>query len=71
MPLKVKQLKANLSRAGFYWRPGKGSHTIWKHTALRGVEVTISGKDGDDAQRYQVKQVQEALKLLEEIVWKK
>ena len=65
MPLKVKQLKANLSRAGFYWRPGKGSHTIWKHAALQGVEVTISGKDGDDAQHYQIKQVQNALKLLE------
>jgi predicted RNA binding protein YcfA (HicA-like mRNA interferase family) len=58
-------MKAALSKAGFSTRPGKGSHTVWKHTALPRVRVTISGKDGDDAEPYLVDQVQEALKQLE------
>lgn len=62
MPLKVRQLKSSLSKAGFYWRPGKGSHTVWYHPHYPGVEVTISGRDGDDADKYQLRQVNNALK---------
>ena len=65
MPPKIRQLKGSLSRAGFYSRSGKGSHTVWKHSSLPGVEVTLSGSDGDDADKYQVKQVKQALKRLE------
>ncbi|MBV9231260.1 MAG: type II toxin-antitoxin system HicA family toxin [Chloroflexi bacterium] len=65
MPPKVRQLKKSLSDAGFYCRPGKGSHTVWKHPLLPGVEVTISGSNGEDAEKYQIKQVQQALKRLE------
>jgi predicted RNA binding protein YcfA (HicA-like mRNA interferase family) len=65
MPQKVRQLKSSLSNVGFYWRSGKGSHTVWKHSSLPGVEVTLSGSDGDDADKYQIKQVQQALKRLE------
>jgi predicted RNA binding protein YcfA (HicA-like mRNA interferase family) len=65
MPPKVRQLKSSLSKAGFYWRPGKGSYTVWKHSSLPGVEVTLSGNDGDDADKYQIKQVHQALKRLE------
>ena len=43
----------------------QGSHTVWKHPLLPGVEVTISGSDGDDAEKYQVRQVQQALNRLE------
>ncbi len=64
MPVKVKELKANLARAGFTWRSGKGSHTVWKHPALLGVRVTISGKDGNDAEPYQIDQVRKALNRL-------
>lgn len=64
MPLKIRQLKASLSHAGFYMRPGKGSHTVWKHRSLSGLEITLSGSDGDDAKPYQVKDVQNALKKL-------
>jgi predicted RNA binding protein YcfA (HicA-like mRNA interferase family) len=49
MPAKIRQLKADLAKAGFYWRPGKGSHTVWKHPMLANIEITIAGKDGDDA----------------------
>jgi predicted RNA binding protein YcfA (HicA-like mRNA interferase family) len=66
MPPKVRQLKANLQRAGFYVRPGKGSHTVWKHLQLPGVEITLAGHDGDDARPYQLKDVRNALKQLGE-----
>jgi predicted RNA binding protein YcfA (HicA-like mRNA interferase family) len=64
MPPKVRQLKAALAKAGFFTRSGKGSHTIWKHPALPSVRVTLSGKDGDDADRYLIEEVQEALDAL-------
>ncbi|HZO72441.1 MAG TPA: type II toxin-antitoxin system HicA family toxin [Ktedonobacteraceae bacterium] len=65
MPPKIRQLKAS-AKAGFVWRPGKGSHTVWTHPALPELEVTLSGHDGNDAKPYQVKDVQKALKHLGE-----
>lgn len=62
MPVKIRNLKAALSKAGFYPRSAKGSHTLWKHPALPAVRVTLSGKDGDDAQHYQIDDVREALR---------
>lgn len=65
MPPKIRELKAKLSKAGFTIRKGKGSHTIWKHPALPGVTVTVSGKDGNDAKPYLIEEVQDALGKLE------
>ncbi len=65
MPLKIRQLKAALLKAGFSVRPGKGSHTVWTHPALPEEEITLSGKDGSDAKPYQVKDVQKLIELLE------
>lgn len=62
MPIKVRKLKALLSRAGFYSRSAKGSHTVWRHPDFPVVRVTLSGNDGDDAQQYQIKDVQDALR---------
>lgn len=62
MPLKVRKLRAALAQAGFNMRPGKGSHTFWHHPNLPEVTVTISGKDGDDAQAYQINDVRNALR---------
>ncbi len=42
MPIKVRELKARLRKAGFYPRPGKGSHTVWKHPSLPGERLTLS-----------------------------
>lgn len=64
MPPKIRQLKAELAKVGFIERPAKGSHTYWTHPALPGIAVTISGKDGTDAEKYQIKQVKEALRAL-------
>ncbi len=66
MPKKVRELKSILLQAGFTYRPGKGSHTNWYHPLLAD-RVTISGKDGSDAKAYQEKDVNNAIKLIEEI----
>lgn len=52
-----------LERSGFIVRAGKGSHKVYSHPDLVKT-VTISGKQGDDAHRYQVKNVQEAINAL-------
>jgi predicted RNA binding protein YcfA (HicA-like mRNA interferase family) len=65
MPRKIRQLKADLRKAGFSWRPGKGSHTVWKHNLIPD-EISISGNDGDDAKPYQEGQVRIILARLEE-----
>lgn len=53
-----------LLKTGFTYRPGKGSHTVWSHPNLP-YSLTLSGKDGDDAERYQEKDVRNALKDLQ------
>jgi predicted RNA binding protein YcfA (HicA-like mRNA interferase family) len=55
MPRKVRQLIADLERAEFVDRGGKGSHRNYVHP--RGPRVTVSGKPGDDAYHYQEKQI--------------
>ena len=64
MPQKVRQLKARLSKAGFSLRKGKGSHTVWKHPALPGISIAISGQDGSDAKPYLIDDVENALEQL-------
>lgn len=53
MPKKIRELKQMLQQAGFELIPkrGKGSHTVWKHPQYQG-SITLSGKDGQDAQVY-------------------
>jgi predicted RNA binding protein YcfA (HicA-like mRNA interferase family) len=55
-------LKAIPSKAGFYSRSAKGSHTKWVLPQFPIVYITLSGKDGNDAKRYQIEDVQEALR---------
>ncbi len=62
MPVKIRKLKSALVRAGFYSRSAKGSHTVWRHLNFPAIRVTLSGKDGDDAQQYQINDVQDALR---------
>lgn len=66
MPQKVRELKAMLSKAGFFVRAGKGSHTIWEHPDLS-IEIVISGRDGDDAKPYQELDVRKILRKLKEV----
>jgi predicted RNA binding protein YcfA (HicA-like mRNA interferase family) len=67
MPREVRQLEAELRRAGLVWRPARGSHGFWEHPQYPQVNVTLSGRAGDDAQPYQEKDVREALALLKEL----
>jgi len=55
MPLKISPLKAKLVKVGFMQRSAKGSHTMWVHPLLPEMPIVISGKDGNDAQKYQIK----------------
>lgn len=63
MPKKIRELKAMLLKAGFVYRPGKGSHTVWSHPLLD-YSLTLSGKDGGDADRYQERDVRNAIRDL-------
>ena len=61
MPRKIRQLIADLERAGFGLVPGgKGSHRKFQHPRLKG-SVLLSGKGGQDAQHYQEKQIRNAI----------
>lgn len=60
MPPKVRELLAELQKAGFTDRGGKGSHRNFVHPRLA-KPITISGAPGDDAKRYQVRAVRRAI----------
>jgi predicted RNA binding protein YcfA (HicA-like mRNA interferase family) len=59
---KIRDLVKDLHDAGFELVPGggKGSHRKFTHVNYPGA-VTVSGKDGDDAKKYQEKQVKRAI----------
>ena len=62
MPQKIRDLLKALKDAGFteISGAGKGSHRKLVHPKYSGA-VTVSGKLGDDAKRYQEKQVAQAI----------
>jgi predicted RNA binding protein YcfA (HicA-like mRNA interferase family) len=64
MPRKVRQLIADLEKAGFVNRGGKGSHRNFTHP--QGVRLLISGGAGDDAKHYQERDVRRALEAVKE-----
>ena len=65
LPRKIRQLIADLRRAGFRSRGGKGDHANWEHPLLP-YPVALDGHDGDDAYPYQEKIVRAALADLRE-----
>jgi predicted RNA binding protein YcfA (HicA-like mRNA interferase family) len=60
MPRKIRQLLSDLRKAGFSDRGGKGNHRNFTHPRCR-LPITISGKPGDDAKKYQEQQVKYAI----------
>jgi hypothetical protein len=52
VPPKIRELVNQLRKAGFSRQAAKGSHRKW---------VLMSGKEGDDAKKYQEVQVAEAI----------
>jgi len=59
----VRQLLADLRRAGFEELPrrGKGAHRVWAHPLVPDEQPTIAGAEGDDAKPYQEREVRKAL----------
>lgn len=66
MPKKIRELKAELRRAGFIERVGKGSHTVWMHPHLP-FPLTLSGHDSADARPYQEKDVRMAIDAIRRV----
>lgn len=64
MPPKVRELVKALEKAGFRDRGGKGSHRNFVHSNVS-KPVTISGKLGDDAKKYQIRAVEKAVQETE------
>ena len=60
MPPKVRELIADLARAGFADRGGKGNHRNFVHPNTA-RPITVSGNPGDDAKHYQIRAVQQAI----------
>jgi len=65
VPRKIRELIADLERAGFTDRGGKGSHRYFTHPEVRKI-VTILGRSGHDALPYQEKALKKAIDLLKE-----
>jgi predicted RNA binding protein YcfA (HicA-like mRNA interferase family) len=62
VPRKIRQLVADLEKAGFTLvAGGKGSHRKFRHPKFSG-SVILSGRSGDDAKHYQEKQVHNAVR---------
>ena len=60
MPRKLRELIADLKRAGFVDRGGKGGHRNFVHPNVT-KPITISGTEGDDAKPYQERAVRLAI----------
>jgi predicted RNA binding protein YcfA (HicA-like mRNA interferase family) len=62
MPPKIRELIRELTSAGFDNRGGKGSHRNFRHA--KGVNITISGRTGDDAKHYQIRDVKRVIEMV-------
>lgn len=62
MPPKIRNLIRDLMVAGFENRGGKGSHRNFRHP--KGVNITVSGRTGEDAKHYQVRDVKRAIEMV-------
>jgi len=67
MPRKLRQLKADLRRAGAFQVSQEGSHTKWKHALVPGSMLILSGNDGDDAKPYQERALRDVLRAIAEV----
>jgi hypothetical protein len=64
MPRKLRQLKADMRRAGAFQVSQEGSHAKWKHALVAGSMLILSGNDGDDARPYQERAVRDLLRAI-------
>jgi predicted RNA binding protein YcfA (HicA-like mRNA interferase family) len=66
MPRKLRELRADLLRAGFAVDHQTGSHQVWRHGLLPATRAVLAGRDGADAKPYQETQVRQKLRALRE-----
>lgn len=66
MPRKMREIRADLRKAGFQLIRQKGSHEPWKYPLLSELPITIAGKNGADAKRYVEELLEKALNALQE-----
>ncbi len=60
MPRKLRELIADLRRAGFVQEPERGSHRKFRHP--RGVTAIVSGhSEGVDVKPYHEKQIRQKI----------
>lgn len=64
MPRKLRELRAELRRAGFVPIRTAGSHETWAHPS--GATLTLAGKDGAAARRYQERDLRQARAVVRE-----
>jgi predicted RNA binding protein YcfA (HicA-like mRNA interferase family) len=62
MPPKIRALIRDLTSAGFESRGGKEGHRNFRRA--KGISITLSGKTGDDAKHYQIRDVKRAIDLV-------
>ena len=67
MPRKLRQLKADLRRAGAFQVSQEGSHAKWKHALVPGSMLILAGNDGDDAKPYQERALRDVLRAIAEV----
>jgi predicted RNA binding protein YcfA (HicA-like mRNA interferase family) len=60
VPPKIRQLIQSLEKAGFTNRGGKGSH---RNFVKGRTTIVVSGKLGDDAKKYQERDVKRAIEV--------
>jgi predicted RNA binding protein YcfA (HicA-like mRNA interferase family) len=63
VPPKIRELEARLRSAGFVRQAAKGSHRKWIHPS--GRLLIMSGREGDDAKKYQEREVEEVVAAVE------
>ena len=61
MPRKLRQLRADLKKAGWYKARQVGSHEQWKHPLLPNALIPLAGHDGDDADQYQERDIRKGV----------
>jgi predicted RNA binding protein YcfA (HicA-like mRNA interferase family) len=64
MPRKLRELRADLRKAGFVMARQKGSHEIWQHPLLVEEDIILAGKDGNDAKPYQEQDVRRVIRAV-------
>jgi len=59
MSTTIQQLFKQLEAAGFIDRGGKGRHQSFRHP--KGVNITLSGKNTEEAKPYQIQETARAI----------